>query len=46
MMHDRTTKKIRPTWRHMGADFLSAFIIRKFTGNPRFHVDEFSALPS
>jgi hypothetical protein len=32
MIHDRMAKKIRPTWTHMVADFLPAFIIRKYHG--------------
>jgi hypothetical protein len=29
MIHDQMVKKILPMWTHVGADFLSAFIIRK-----------------
>jgi hypothetical protein len=29
MIHDQMAMKIRPTWTHMVADFLSVFIIRK-----------------
>jgi hypothetical protein len=36
MMHDQTTKKVRPTWTRMGADFLSAFIIRKYLWHPAY----------